>query len=158
MLPAGKKNSISRNTKPITLPRLTRPEQLASSSQSSESLIDIALLDVMGIEEWLFLLKGKTESNSKELWKETCLLALQLKASRELLSIGSNLFSNRAGGRVLDRLVEATRVILGAERVYLLEIDSTGKKLVVTHTHENLPKENREIPISMGIEGLFYHI
>lgn len=153
MLPAGKKNSISRNTKPIMLPRLNRPEQHTSSSPSSDSLIDISLLDVMGIEEWLSLLKGKTESNSKELWKETCLLALQLKASRELLSIGSNLFSNRAGGRVLDRLVDATRVILGAERVYLLEIDPTGKKLVVTHTHENLPKENREIPLGMGIES-----
>lgn len=152
MLPASKKNAITRNTRPITLPHINRNEP-QPQTQGHESLIDISLLDVMGIEEWLFLLKGKTENNSKELWKETCLLALQLKASRELLSIGSNLFSNRAGGRVLDRLVEATRVILGAERVYLMEIDPTGKKLVVTHTHENLPKENREIPIGMGIEG-----
>ncbi len=109
----------------------------------------------MGIEEWLFLLKGKTENNYKEVWKETCILALQLKASRDLLSIGSNLFSNKSNRKILDRLIDSTYVILGAERVYLLEIDQSGKDLVVTHTREDHSLGLR-IPITQGIEGKIF--
>ncbi len=153
MLPAGKKNSITRERRPNgSAPRILPRIEATENPPHNESLIDISLLDVMGIEEWLFLLKGKTENNSRELWKETCILALQLKASRELLSIGSNLFSNKSTRKMLDRLLDSTYVILGAERVYLLEIDQTGTDLVVTHTREENSVGLR-IPVTQGIEG-----
>jgi hypothetical protein len=130
-----------------SLPHLPRLE-------TNESAVDISLLDVMGIEEYLTLLKTKTDNNSKELWKASCTLAVQLKASRELLSIGSNLFSNKSNRKILDRLVESTYVILGAERVYLLEIDSTGRDLVVTHSKEEYSIGHR-FAANRGIEGYY---
>lgn len=128
------------------LPKIDTPES-----------IDVSMLDVMPINDFLALLKTKTESNSKELWKETCAIAHQLKAARELLSIGSNLISNRANKKILDRLVEVTSILLSAERVYLLEVDAAGKELIVTHTAD--PNAlGIKIPISEGIEGRIYSI
>eukprot|EP00981_Chlorochromonas_danica_P010607 scaffold3290_cov165-Ochromonas_danica.AAC.50 len=89
-------------------------------------MVDISMLDVMTVEDFLSLLKNKTENNSKELWKETCVIALQLKAARELLSI--------------------------AERVYILEVDSSGKELVVTHSKDESAM-GVKIPVNSGIEG-----
>lgn len=127
---------------PLSLPRI----------EPNESSVDASLLDVMGIEDYLSLLKNKTENNPKELWRETSLLAMQLKASRELLTIGSSLFSNSASRKILDRLIESSHVILNAERVYLLEIDPSGTELVVTYSRDQQAVGLR-IPLSIGIEG-----
>lgn len=119
--------------------------------ESHES-IDAALLDVMGIEDFLSLLKTRTDNNPRELWKETSMLASQLKASRELLTIGSTVYSNKVSRSILDRLIDASHIILNAERVYLLEIDPTGKSLTVTYAKDQRAI-GRKIPINSGIEG-----
>ena len=69
--------------------------------------------DVMGIDDCLSLLKNRTDNNPKELWKEMIIMAHQLKASQELLSIDSSLFSNKRAV-----VIESAHVILNAERVY----------------------------------------
>jgi len=127
---------------PLNLPRI----------ESNETVIDAALLDVMGIEDYLSLLKNRTDNNPKELWKEMITMAHQLKASRELLSIGSSLFSNKANKTILDRLIESAHVVLNAERVYLMEVDPTGSDLVVTYSKDQQAVGLR-IPLRTGIEG-----
>eukprot|EP01038_Epipyxis_sp_PR26KG_P011345 gene11345-15210_t len=129
----------------VTLPRI-------DNNSESPSTVDVSLLDLMGLEEFLSLLKNKTESNSKELWKASCSLAMQLKASRELLSISSTLFSQKSTKKILSRLVDATYTILNAERVHLMEIDKNSRELIVTHTHEENTIGYR-IPVNKGIEG-----
>jgi len=119
---------------------------------ANETQIDVSLLDVMGIDDFLALLKTRTENNSKELWKETSTLAHQLKASRELLSIGSSLVSNQASKKMLDRLVASAVTILGAERIYLFEKESTSDELVVKYSSDRSAIGVR-VPISSGIEG-----
>lgn len=136
-----------KRTKPVgTLPRL----------ESGESnVLDISLLDVMAVDDFLNLLKNKTDSNSRELWRELVSIATNLKAARELLSIGSNLFSHRATAQILDRLVDASYMVLNAERVLLMEIDPvTGKELIVTHSRDKNSLGLR-IPIEAGVEGNF---
>lgn len=140
--------SQSHKTRPNIMPRLPKIE-------STESMVDISMLDVMAVEDFLSLLKNKTENNTKELWKETCGIAWQLKAARELLSIGSNLISNRSSKKILDRLIDVTSILLSAERVYILEVDSSGKDLVVTHAKDEAAIGIR-IPVTAGIEGDVY--
>lgn len=130
---------------PMSLPKI----------ESNETVVDAALLDVMGIDDFLSLLKSKTENNPRELWKETSTLALQLKASRELLSIGSSLYSSKVNRAILDRLIDSSHVILNAERVYLLEIDPTGTNLVVTYSKEERAI-GRKFSLKEGIEGTIY--
>lgn len=127
----------------MSLPRVT----------PNESSVDASLLDVMGLDEYLSLLKNKTENKPAELWKETSQLAMQLKASRELLAIGSSLYSNSASRKILDRLIESIHVILNAERVYLLEIDPSGTELVVTYSKDQEAVGLR-ISLNIGIEGM----
>jgi hypothetical protein len=127
---------------PLNLPKI----------ESNESNTDAALLDVMGIDDYLSLLKNKTDGNPRELWKETVTLAHQLKASRELIAIGSSVYSNKVNRTILDRLIESSHIILNAERVYLLEIDPTGAHLIVTCTKEQRAI-GRKIPLHSGIEG-----
>jgi hypothetical protein len=117
-----------------------------------ESTLDVSLLDVMAIEDFLSLLKSKTESNWKDLWKETCIFSKQLKAARELLSIGSSLISNKSSRKILDRLVDVTHILLNADRVTILELDSTGREMIVTHSRDDKLIGLR-IPASVGIEG-----
>lgn len=139
-----KRNSLKngRRLAPVNLPK----------ANPNEPLVDVSMLDFMGIEEFLHILKSRTEHNSKELWKETCTLAVQLKASRELLSIGSNIFSNKSSNKILDRLVESTHIILGAERVYIMEMVPGSNELEVTHSRDDAVIGMR-LPISDGIEG-----
>jgi hypothetical protein len=120
--------------------------------ESHESSIDVSLLDVMALEDFLNLLKNKTESNYKDLWKETCIFTKQLKAARELLSIGSNLISNRSSRKILDRLLDVSHVLLNAERVVIMEIDQVTKELVVTHSKDEKAIGTKVSPVT-GIEG-----
>eukprot|EP00599_Poterioochromonas_sp_BG-1_P011610 CAMPEP_0173155560 /NCGR_PEP_ID=MMETSP1105-20130129/14176_1 /TAXON_ID=2985 /ORGANISM="Ochromonas sp., Strain BG-1" /LENGTH=1172 /DNA_ID=CAMNT_0014072005 /DNA_START=603 /DNA_END=4121 /DNA_ORIENTATION=- len=106
----------------------------------------------MAVEDFLSLLKGKTESNWKDLWKETCIFTKQLKAARELLSIGSNLISNRSNRKIIDRLIDVTHTLLNAERVVILEMEGSGKELTVTYCKEEKLLGTRVSALS-GIEG-----
>ncbi len=127
---------------PLNLPRI----------ESSETVIDASLLDIMKIDDFLSLLKTRTDNNPKELWKEMVTMTHQLKASRELLSIGSSLISNKANKSIMDRLIESAHVILNAERVYIMEIDPTGSDLVVTYSKDQRAV-GLKIPLKSGIEG-----
>lgn len=124
--------------------------------EAQESSVDVSLLDVMAIEDFLSHLKTKTDNNWKELWKDSCVLAEQLKASRELLSIGSNLLSHKASRKILDRLIEVARVLLSAERVVIMELDVNAQELVVTHSLDEKLLGIRT-PLSSGIEGKALH-
>jgi hypothetical protein len=128
---------------PLSLPKI-----------ESNEAIDAALLDVMSIEDFLMLLKNKTENNSRELWKETTMLASQLKASRELLTIGSTVYSSKVNRNILGRLIDASHVILNAERIHLLEIGPSGTHLTVTHSKDQRAI-GRKIPVNVGIEGKY---
>jgi hypothetical protein len=141
---ANGSNHIRKSPKIPALPKI----------ESHESSIDVSLLDVMAMDDFLSLLKNKTDSNWKELWKETCIFTKQLKAARELLSIGSNLISNRSNRKILDRLLEVTHVLLNAERVLIFEIDRTSdaRELVVTYANEEKLLGTR-IPALTGLEG-----
>jgi len=119
---------------------------------SSETQVDVSLLDVMGIEDFLSLLKTRTENNSRELLKETSTMAHQLKASRELLSICSSLFSNEVSTKMIDRLLDAAYTILNAERIYIFVLDPTGTELVVKRSRDK-KAEGLRIPAHTGIEG-----
>ena len=130
----------------------SRPVAPLPKIETQEASVDVSLLDVMAIEDFLSHLKTKTENNWKDLWKESCVLAEQLKASRELLSIGSNLLSHKSSRKILDRLIEVTRILLGAERVAILELDIQSQELVVTHSLDEKLLGLRT-PVSSGIEG-----
>lgn len=138
-------NTINNTVRKTRIPALPKIE-------SHESNIDVSLLDVMAVEDFLSLLKGKTESNWKDLWKETCIFTKQLKAARELLSIGSNLISNRSNRKIIDRLVDVTHTLLGAERVIILEMEAGGKELAVTYCKDEKALGTRVSALS-GIEG-----
>lgn len=140
--PNNNNNNHLRKTRIPALPKI----------ESHESNIDVSLLDVMAVEDFLSLLKGKTESNWKDLWKETCIFTKQLKAARELLSIGSNLISNRSNRKIIDRLLDVTHILLGAERVVILEMETGGKELAVTYCKDEKALGTRISALS-GIEG-----
>lgn len=134
-----------------------KPRQVAAMPrlpklEASECAVDLSMLDVMAVEDFLSLLKTKTDNNNKELWKETCALVSQLKAARELLSIGSSLLSNRSNKKIVDRLIDVACILLSADKVHVFEIDSISRELMVTHSND----ENAigaKVSTGSGIEG-----
>ena len=106
-----------------------------NSRNNNNIPVDISLLDFMGIEEFLAILKSKTANNNQALWTASCTLACQLKGSRALLSLGLYLSSNDGTMNVLDRLIDTAYFTLNAEHVFLLQLDKSDGRLVVTHTH-----------------------
>ena len=111
-----------------------------SSSQSGmktkSDVVDLSLLDLMGFEEFLVMLKNRTENNNPALWRVSCALASQLKGSRELLSLGSYMSSNNKNvSKAFDRLIDTAYFLLNAEHVYLLQIDHEQMDhFVITHS------------------------
>jgi len=111
---------------------------------ASDAFIDISILDVMGIDEFLSVIKYRTENNQKDTWKEIYSLISHLKASRELMFIETHLFSSRSQEennseslkKIVDRLVDATRVIFDVERVNIFEIDIETDEFVLTSSSE----------------------
>ena len=108
----------------------------------TEMYVDISLLDIMGIDEFLSVLKYRTENNQKDTWKEIAAIVSQLKASRELMFVESHLYSSKLIKsddpammiKLIDRLVEATRVIFDVERLNVYEIEVDTDELVLTHS------------------------
>lgn len=127
------------------------PKIRSGGGSSDEASVDINILDY-DVEAFLSRLKKSSDGNSSHLWKDLVKVVYQLKASRELLSIGSHLFSNKTKVNFVDRLIESTHIILNAERVYVFEIDPTGRSLVLTHTKDKNVIGSK-IPIEIGIEG-----
>lgn len=145
-------SSYSFNSRPSSKKSTRSNIPLLPKIEPTESNIDMSMLDVMNEQDFLSLLKGKTDGNWKELWKETCLIVQQLKASRELLSIGSGLIGAKSNRKILDRLVSVTRTLLEAERIAILEYEPATSELVVTHAHDE-SIYNIRLPINSGIEG-----
>jgi GAF domain-containing protein len=123
----------------------------------SENGVDISLLDFMGIEEFLSILKAKTENNNQALWKASCALAGQLKGSRALLSLGSYLSSNEGASHVLDRLTDTAFFILNAEHIFLFQLDGDGSNLVVTHSHHEAAL-GLKLAVHAIVSGKFMYI
>lgn len=97
-------------------------------------MVDVSLLDFFGVEEFYAILKDKTKNNSEALLKVSLELATQLKGSRALLSLASSLSSNDSVTNVLDRLMDTAYLIMNAENVYLMQLDSDGIDMVITHS------------------------
>ena len=109
---------------------------------STEMYVDISLLDIMGIDEFLSVLKYRTENNQKDTWKEIAAIVSQLKASRELMFVESHLYSSKILKsddpevmiKLIDRLVEAACVIFDVEKVNIYEIEVDTDELILTHS------------------------
>lgn len=132
---------------PLSLPRV----------EPTESVLDAALLDVMSAEDFIALYNRTTDGNPGKASREMNIIIQQLKASRELLAIGSSLYSNKVTKSIIERLIEASHIILGAERMYLLELDTTGTQLVVTYAKEQ-QAIGQTLPINIGIEGKSWYL
>ena len=108
----------------------------------TEMYVDISLLDIMGIDEFLSVLKYRTENNQKDTWKEIAAIVSQLKASRELMFVESHLYSSKSLKsddpevmiKLIDRLVEAACVIFDVEKVNIYEIEVDTDELILTHS------------------------
>ena len=109
---------------------------LQNGTKTKNDVVDLSLLDMMGLEEFLVMLKNRTENNNPALWRVSCALAGQLKGSRELLSLGSYLSSNNNNvTKVFDRLIDTAYFLLNAEHVYLLQMDHEQMDhFVITHS------------------------
>lgn len=111
---------------------------------SLEMYVDISLLDIMGVDEFLSVLKFRTENNQKDTWKEIATIVSHLKASRDFISVESQLYSlkkfqNESSEllkKSIDRLIEATRVILDVEKVNIYELDVETEELVLTYSSD----------------------
>lgn len=112
--------------------------------------IDVGLLDLMTTDEFLALLKSRTESSGAALWRASCTLATQLKGSRALLSFGGYLASNEGIGKAFDRLLDTAHFVLNAEHVFLLRVDATDlAEMVVTHCRAEAAVGLR-LPLAQG--------
>ena len=109
---------------------------IQNGKKPKNDVVDLSLLDMMGFEEFLVMLKNRTENNNLALWRVSCALAGQLKGSRELLSLGSYLSSNNNNvTKVFDRLIDTAYFLLNAEHVYLLQMDHEQMDhFVITHS------------------------
>ena len=107
-----------------------------SSHVNHSQTVDFSRFNFMGIEEFLSNQMEKSESNncSSALSKASGILSAQLKGSRAILSLRSYLSSIDGTISALDRLMDTAYFIISAENFYLLQLDSDGVDLVITHT------------------------
>lgn len=125
-----------------------------SSLQSINNLIEPSLLDVISVSNFLELLRTKTQNNPITMWEEIFTLTHHLKASRDVINSCSNLLSNKFDRKMLDKLVESCNILLNAEKVFLLEIDSINSgELIIKYPRSSESKEEIRVPLSTGIEG-----
>ena len=125
-------------------------------------IFDVNLLDYMNIDEFLILMKNKTDNNYDNLWVASRRLAMQVKASKAVLSLSSQLCAGKSQLEVLEKLVESMKFSLNADHVSILQYidnnneasngNSSGGYLQVTHS-DMVGIANHEIPSDKGIEG-----
>jgi putative methionine-R-sulfoxide reductase with GAF domain len=84
--------------------------------------------------------------------EETRLLAIQLKASREMIAIGSTALSKqgKTSRQVMQQLIHTTAVLLSVEKVHLLEVRDT--EFVISQSSDK-SAVGVKIPIENGIEA-----
>ena len=113
---------------------------------------NVNLLDYMTGDEFIHLMKMKTENNYNALWKASKSLAMQLKASKAILTLNSYMSMGKSKAEVFDKLVESMKFTLLANYVYIYEHNRENNTLQVTHSN-NIAALNQGIPISKGMEG-----
>ena len=124
-----------RKISPSPSPPELVPGEVLSLISGTAEMVDFTRFDFIGIEEFLSILMEKSDKSDTLLWSASCVLSSQLKSSRALLSLRSYLSSYDQTITPLDRLIDTAYFILSAENVYILQLDSNGTDLVVTHTH-----------------------
>ena len=120
----------------------------------NNSDINIGLLDFMNVEEFIKMLKIQTGENYGTLWNASSQLAMQLKASKSLLSVNSYMTMGKTKIEILEKLIESTKFTLGADQVYIFEYSAGSNSLIVSHSNIPLTLQ-QEIPLSNGtVEGM----
>ena len=119
----------------------------------SQKKFNVGLLDFMNADEFVQLMRNKTDGNYNALWDASKSLAQQLKTSKSLLTVNSYMCMGKTKNEILEKLVESLKFALTADHVYILEHLTHSNVLVVTHS-DNIKAINQRIPVSDGgIEG-----
>jgi hypothetical protein len=123
-------------------------ESTLSIIDSSSGEADYICCDFIGIEEYL------SNINDHATRRASFTLAVQLKKSRALLSLRSYLSSNDGKLSTFDRLVDMAHQVCCAENVFLLQEETSGVDLIVTHSHTNTAI-GMKIPVASISSGIF---
>ena len=113
------------------------------------------LLDYMNVDEFVHLMKNKTENNYDALWDASKALANQLKASKSLLSLNGYMCMGRTKNEIMEKLIDSMKFTLKADHVYVYEYLNHDNVLVVTHS-DVVGSIHQKIPVCAtdgGIEG-----
>ncbi len=134
-------------------------ETSRSMSSTGDSHIndngDAHLLDFMTDEEFLQLIKNKTDNNYNALWKVSKSLTVQLQALKTILSANAYV---HAGKRdridILDKIVDSMKYTLRADFIYVYEHSTDQNTLRVTHSN-TISSINQHVMVHETIEGIF---
>jgi len=134
-----------------------------SSWQSSESTIydgeneaavsrkmdgfNVGLLDFMSVPEFVQLMKTSTNCNYDALYGASSELALQLKASKSLLTLNSYMTMGKTKSEILEKLIESMRFTLAADHVYVYDFTSSDNSMVISHS-DNIPALGKSVLLS----------
>ena len=93
--------------------------------------VDLSLLDVIGVDDFMSLLRVKQEKNHTATWDAALLLAQQWKVLRGLVSSTTNLLNKQMNAVDFEKIFEIAHKTLNAERIVVLQYDPKDAKLVV---------------------------
>ena len=123
------------------------------NTTASSKKFNVNLLDFMNADEFVQIMRNKTEGNYNALWDASKSLAQQLKTSKSLLTVNSYMCMGKTKNEILEKLVDSLKFALNADHVYILEYVAHSNVLIVTHS-DNIKSINQRIPVSDGgIEG-----
>jgi hypothetical protein len=125
------------------------PERCGSPTTEA---VNVNLIDYMTAEEFVQLMKMKTDNNYGSLWKASKALALQLKASKSILALNSYLVLGKSKNEVLDKLIGSMKYAINADHVYILEFSPECNNLQVSNS-DNVSAIHQQIAINEGVEG-----
>mmetsp|Transcript_15738 Transcript_15738/g.14240 ORF Transcript_15738/g.14240 Transcript_15738/m.14240 type:complete len:1270 (+) Transcript_15738:88-3897(+) len=122
-------------------------------SKHAEPEIDLSVLDVMGIEEFMTFLKTRSDKNHQTLLEASQLLATQCKSLRNIMSMSSQLFNDTNDVKTYSKkILDLVGSSLNVERIVVLKYDFNENILVVDFTNESV-LQNCKIPIENTLEG-----
>lgn len=114
--------------------------------------VDLSLLDVIGVDDFMSLIRVRQEKNHTATWDAALLLAQQWKALRGLLSSTTNLLNKQVDAVDFEKILEIAHKTLNAERIVILQYDPKDAKLVVVAAREQTIRGVR-IDINQSSEG-----
>jgi hypothetical protein len=121
-------------------------------STASDSF-NVNMLDYMTADDFVQLMKVKTDNNYNALWRASKILAMQLKASKSVLSLNSLMSTGKNKMDVIDKLCESVKYALKADFVYIFDIPGGEENCLRVLHSNNVASINQRILISAGIEG-----